>query len=81
MPDFARPMHDTWLLAGARTPWVDYCGALAAVSPTDLGIHAARAAIERSGLDAAAIGSCVVASMAHADFDAYVLPRHVGLYA
>ncbi|MBL8280161.1 MAG: thiolase family protein [Pelomonas sp.] len=81
MPEFARPMHDTWLLAGARTPWVDYCGALAAVSPTDLGIHAARAAIERSGLPASAIGASVVASMAHADFDAYVLPRHVGLYA
>ena len=81
MPDFSRPLHDTWLLAGARTPWVDYCGALAAISPTDLGIHAARAAIERSGLRPTAIGASAVASMAHADFDAYVLPRHVGLYA
>ncbi|MFG6441060.1 thiolase family protein [Roseateles sp. LKC17W] len=81
MPDFSRPLHDTWLLAGARTPWVDYCAALAAVSPTDLGIHAARAAIARSGLAPTAIGASVVASMAHADFDAFVLPRHVGLYA
>ncbi|MEO6278614.1 thiolase family protein [Roseateles sp.] len=81
MPNFSRPLHDTWLLAGARTPWVDYCGALAAVSPTDLGIHAARAAIARSGLQPTAIGASVVASMAHGDFDAFVLPRHVGLYA
>jgi acetyl-CoA C-acetyltransferase len=60
---------------------VDYCGALAAVSPTDLGIHAARAALARAGVAGEDIGSVVVASMAHGDFDAYVLPRHVGLYA
>ena len=32
---------DATLLAGARTPFTDLNGALAPVSPTDLGIHAA----------------------------------------
>ncbi len=49
-PDWARfaegaiveTFADATLLAGARTPFVDYNGALALVSPTDLGIHAAR---------------------------------------
>ena len=36
---------DVYLLAGARTPFGKFCGALSSVSPTDLGIHAARAAI------------------------------------
>ena len=79
--DFAAEFADSWLLAGARTPWVDYCGALGGVSPTDLGILAARAAIERARIDPAAIDSVLAGSMAQADFDAYMLPRHVGLYA
>jgi len=33
---------DIWLLDGVRTPFADYNGALAGVSPTDLGIKAAR---------------------------------------
>ena len=33
---------DCWILDGARTPMVDYCGAFGSLSPTDLGIHAAR---------------------------------------
>jgi acetyl-CoA C-acetyltransferase len=79
--DFAAAFDDAWLLAGARTPWVDYCGALGGVSPTDLGILAARAAIARAGIEPAAIDSVLAGSMAQADFDAYMLPRHVGLYA
>ena len=81
MTRFAARFDDVWIVDGARTPWVDYCGVLATVSPTDLGIHAARAALARAGVAGADIGSVVVASMAHGDFDAYVLPRHVGLYA
>ncbi len=79
--DFAARFDDTWLLAGARTPWVDYCGALGGVSPTDLGILAARAAIARAGVDPTAIDSVLAGSMAQADFDAYMLPRHIGLYS
>lgn len=72
---------DAWLLDGARTPFVDYRGALAAISPIDLGIKAARAAIARAGVDPKAIGTTIAGSMAQASFDAYVTPRHIGLYA
>jgi len=81
MKHFSSSFHDAWLVDGVRTPLVDYCGAFGALSPTDLGIKVARAVLERSGLPAADVESVVVGSMAQADFDAYVLPRHVGLYA
>ncbi len=72
---------DAWLLGGARTPFVDYRGALAEISPIDLGIKAARAAIDQTGVRAADIGHTIAGSMAQASFDAYVTPRHIGLYA
>lgn len=72
---------DAWLLDGARTPFVDYRGALAEISPIDLGIKAARAAIARAGVKAADIETTIAGSMAQASFDAYMTPRHIGLYA
>ncbi len=73
--------EDAWLIDGARTPFVDYNGALALVSPIDLGIKAAREAIKKSGVSAKDVGTVIAGSMAQASFDAYMLPRHVGLYA
>ena len=72
---------DAWLLDGVRTPFVDYTGALSQVSPIDLGIKAARAALDRAGVDAAEVGSVITGNMAQASFDAYMMPRHIGLYA
>jgi acetyl-CoA C-acetyltransferase len=72
---------DIWLLDGVRTPFADYNGALAAVSPTDLGIKAARAVFARSGVPPQDVGCVITGSMAQASFDTYCLPRHVGLYS
>jgi acetyl-CoA C-acetyltransferase len=72
---------DAWLYGGRRTPFVDYTGALGGISPIDLGIKAARAALAETGVDPADIGTTIVGSMAQASFDAYVTPRHIGLYA
>ena len=72
---------DVYLLAGARTPFGKFCGALSTVSPTDLGIHAARAAIAAAGVDAGAIDQTIVANIGQASADAFFLPRHIGLYA
>ena len=72
---------DVWLLAGVRTPLVDYNGALADVSPTDLGIKVAREVLARSGVAAAQVDSVLAGSMAPGDFDQFYLPRHIGLYA
>src|SRR6266511_4484418 len=72
---------DGWLLDGVRTPFADYNGALAQVSPTDLGIKVAREAFARSGVSPQDVGAVITGSMAQASFDTYCLPRHVGLYS
>ncbi|MDJ0931617.1 hypothetical protein [Breoghania sp.] len=50
---FCPTFSDAWLLDGARTPFVDYNGALGLISPIDLGIKAGRAALKKSGIDSA----------------------------
>src|ERR1700720_302056 len=72
---------DIWLLDGVRTPFVDYNGPLGLVSPTDLGIKAARAVFERAKVSPADVGSVIAGCVAQASFDAYMLPRHIGLHS
>lgn len=72
---------DVWLLDGIRTPFADYNGPLAQVSPIDLGIKAARAALALAEIDPKEVGTVIAGNMAQASFDAYMLPRHIGLYA
>ncbi len=72
---------DIWLLDGVRTPFADYNGPLAPVSPTDLGIKAAREVFARSKISPEDVGAVITGSMAQASFDTYCLPRHVGLYS
>jgi acetyl-CoA C-acetyltransferase len=78
---FVSEFKDVWMLDGMRTPMVDYCGALGHVSPTDLGIKAARAVLAKAGVPAEHIDSVIAGNMAPGDFDQFVLPRHIGLYA
>ena len=78
---FFSSFNDVWMLDGVRTPMVDYCGALGHISPTDLGIKAARAVLSRAGVPGAHIGSVIAGNMAPGDFDQFFLPRHIGLYA
>ena len=73
--------EDVWLLDGVRTPFADYTGVLGLVSPIDLGIKAARGVFQHSGIPAVDVGSVIAGSVAQASFDAYVLPRHIGLYS
>ena len=78
---FFNAFQDIWILDGVRTPMVDYCGALGHISPTDLGIKAARAALARAAVPGAHIGSVITGNMAPGDFEQFMLPRHVALYA
>ncbi len=78
---FFNAFNDVWMLDGVRTPMVDYCGALGHISPTDLGIKAAREALARNGVPGTEIGSVITGNMAPGDFDQFFLPRHIGLYA
>src|SRR5580658_7429130 len=85
MPNENPGLYSTWddayLVGGARTPFADLNGPLSLVSPIDLGIKAGRAALERTNVPAEDIGTVIAGSMAQASFDAYMMPRHVGLYA
>ena len=72
---------DVWLLDGVRTPFADYGTVLGLVSPTDLGIKAARAIFQRTSVPPNEVNLVVAGNMAQSSFDAYVLPRHIGLYS
>jgi len=72
---------DVAIYAAVRTPWVDLGGALAQVSPIDLGIKVGREVLALAGVDPLAVDSVLAGSMAQASFDAYLLPRHIGLYS
>ena len=78
---FFNAFDDVWMHEGVRTPMVDYCGALGHISPTDMGIKAAREALKRADIPATDIGSVLTGNMAPGDFDQFFLPRHIGLYA
>lgn len=72
---------DAAILEAVRTPWVDLSGALARISPIDLGIKVGRDVLARAGIDPQSVDSVLAGSMAQASFDAYLLPRHIGLYS
>ena len=72
---------DIWLVAGQRTPFADYNGPLRDASATDLGICAARALFASSGIPAGEVNAIIAGNMAQSSFDAYFLPRHIGLYS
>src|SRR5947199_8107409 len=72
---------DVWLIDGVRTPFADYNTVLGQVSPIDLGIKVAREVFQRSGVSPEDVDTIVAGNMAQASFDAYMLPRHIGLYS
>ena len=49
--------NDVAILEAVRTPWVDLGGALAQVSPIDMGIKVGREVLARAGLDGRAVDS------------------------
>ncbi|MEI6816703.1 MAG: thiolase family protein [Bacteroidota bacterium] len=72
---------DIYLVNGSRTPFGKYCGTLSQVSPTDLGIYASRAALEKANVKANEIDQVIVANIGQSSGDAYFLPRHIALFA
>src|SRR3990172_10400174 len=72
---------DIYLVNGKRTPFGKLCGTLGAISPTDLGVYAAKAALEQSGIKPTDIDQLMVANIGQSSSDSYFLPRHIGLYA
>jgi len=78
---FGIKYDDIYLVNGARTPFGKLCGTLGNVSPTDLGIYATKAAIEKSGIKGEDIDQLMYANIGQSSADSYFLPRHIGLYA
>ncbi len=70
-----------YLINGARTPFGKFCGTLSRITPTDLGIIAAREALRRSNIPPKDIDQVIFANVTQSSFDAIYLPRHVGLYS
>ena len=70
--------EDVVILGGARTPMAEYVGAFKDVSALELGAHAARAALERSGVQPAWVDHVVMGNALQTSGDAIYGARHVG---
>jgi acetyl-CoA acetyltransferase family protein len=74
-------LRDLVFVDGVRTPMIDYNGDFADVSAIDLGAHAARALLARTGVPASAIDHVVVGNALQTSPDAIYGARHVALKA
>lgn len=72
---------EIWIVAAKRTAFGAMSGALKSVSAIDLGVHASKAAIEQSGIDATKISQVVFGNVQQTSSDAIYGGRHVGLKA
>ena len=72
---------DVVFLSGRRTPFGAFGGSLKQFSANDLGVFAAKSAIETSGVDPSAIQHVVFGNALQTSSDAIYLARHVGLRA
>jgi acetyl-CoA acyltransferase 2 len=70
---------DVVILAAARTPFGRFGGALKDLTATDLGVIAARGALERSGAPAEQIDHVIFGNVLQTSSDAVYLARHIGL--
>src|SRR6267142_1243788 len=72
---------DVVIVAGARTPMARYTGAFSEVSAIELGAHASRAAILKSGADPEEFDHAIFGNVMQTSSDALYGARHVGLKA
>jgi acetyl-CoA acetyltransferase family protein len=72
---------DVVIVAGARTPMARYTGVFSEVSAIDLGAHAAKSVVQRSGMDPAEFDHVVFGNVLQTSSDAIYGARHVGLKA
>lgn len=68
-------------LSGARTAFGSFCGTLREQTATDLGVAAARGALERSGVKPEDIDHVIFGNVIQSCSDAAYLARHIGLRA
>ncbi len=68
-----------YVVEGARTAFGSFGGGLKDVSALELGVHAAKGAIARSGIGAEALDACFFGNVIQAGRGAAYLSRHVAL--
>src|ERR687884_1396298 len=73
--------QDIAIVSGARTPMGRYCGKLRDFTAQELGAIAAKAAIERGGVEAKEFDHCVFGNAQQTSGDALYGARHVALKA
>lgn len=78
MPE-ARTGDGVVFLSAVRTPFGTFGGKLKDFSPVDLAVVASKAAIERSGVEAAEIDQSIFGNVISTTRDSIYLSRHVGL--
>src|SRR5262245_630485 len=71
--------EDLVVLGGMRTPFGDFGGSLKDLTAVDLGVHAARAALEASGVRPDQVDHVVMGNVIQASGSDIYLARHVGL--
>src|SRR3982075_4108288 len=72
-------MKEIVLIEGARTAFGTYGGQLRDTSATDLGVVAAKAALEKSKVDPKQIDHVIFGNVLQTSGDAVYLARHIGL--
>ena len=74
-------IQDLVLVDGVRTPMAEFNGSFADVSAIDLGVHAARALFERSGVSPEDVDHTILGNVIQSSPDAIYGARHVALKA
>jgi acetyl-CoA acyltransferase 2 len=74
-------IRDLVLVDGVRTPMAEYNGSFAELSAIELGAHAARALLDRLGVEGSEIDHAVVGNALQTSPDAIYGARHVALKA
>src|SRR6266516_1708673 len=74
-------MQDVFIVSGARTPVGVLQGTLSDVTATDLGVVAAKGALERAGVDPQLVDQVVLGNVIQSSKDAIYFARHVALKA
>ncbi len=74
-----KPSKEIWIVAAKRTPFGAMSGALKDLSATELAVHASKAALSASGLEAKEIDQVIVGNVQQTSPDAIYCARHVGL--
>lgn len=74
-------MQDIYVIAGARTPVGVLQGVFSEISAIDLGVVAAKGALERSGVDPKQVDQVVIGNVIQSSKDAIYFARHIALKA